>query len=128
MKLPPETFKDRLLTIAAGRKLTPWLMALGWIRTDVARVNKGHVPGPEKLAALATMEHVNLSWLLAGVGEPWIGTREDDVAYSLLTPTKRALIEELKQIDDGAVALVVNLLKSLKKAKAAPASDTPRAR
>lgn len=124
MQLPGggEAFKQRLLKVAAGRKLTPWLMSLGWTRTDVARVNRGHIPGPEKLALLVDTENVSLSWLLAGKGDPWIGdsppgVRETAAAYDVLTPSKRELLEQLRQSDDSAAAAVVALLKALKKAR-----------
>lgn len=122
MQLPrgEETFKQRLLNVAAGRKLTPWLMSLGWTRTDVARVNRGHIPGPDKLALLADKENVNLSWLLAGKGEPWIGeaphrVREAAAFYQALTPAKRALLDELSGVDDSVLTAAIALLKASKR-------------
>lgn len=67
-----DTFLSRLDWLAGGRKLTPWLVGLGWSNGDITRVKTGHVPGPAKLEVLVRYEGVNLSWLLAGVGTPYL--------------------------------------------------------
>jgi hypothetical protein len=117
---PTATFKGRLELVAAGRRLTPWLLSLGWKKPDVARVNKGHVPGPEKLALLAQKERVNLSWLLAGIGKPFIEQGgEGEVSEAPIPPynvsqVHSLLIAELASLPEDslrAIATIVGLLR-----------------
>lgn len=67
------TFFDRLRWLAHGRTVTPWLKSLGWSGGTVGRVLSGKsVPTADALEPLALQESVSLSWLLAGVGSPYV--------------------------------------------------------
>lgn len=113
-------FRARLVTLAKGRKLTPWLTGLGFKKHDITHINLDRIPGPEKLALLAEAENVNLSWLVAGVGEPYItrlGAREMPAQYSgRPTPTQQ-LVDLLPQLPDDAVKALLKTaqLMTLKK-------------
>lgn len=65
-------FLDRIRKIAGPRRLTPWLLSVGWIKNDVTRINAGVIPGSGKLAQLAIAEGANLTWLLTGCGQPFV--------------------------------------------------------
>lgn len=67
-----DIFLDRINFILNGRKITPWAKSLGLSNGDVTRIKAGRVPGPEKLVPICRAENVSLSWLLEGVGEPYM--------------------------------------------------------
>lgn len=66
------TFLERLRLVLAGRKLTPWGKACGLNTGTIARMLKGHVPGPDLLVRISKMEHVSVTWLLTGAGAPFL--------------------------------------------------------
>lgn len=67
-----KNFIDRLSFLAGGTKPHPWGTRLGWDRGLISRTFTGkQLPGPEALAQLATIERVNLTWLLTGEGAPY---------------------------------------------------------
>lgn len=114
------SFLDRLAVIAAGRKLTPWLLAIGWTTGDVDRVKtKGHIPGPAKLALLVHAEGVNLSWLLTGLGPPRFETKnlkEQAAHYNVkLTPAQQ-LMDLLPELPEDAVKALLKTAQLMKPA------------
>lgn len=65
-------FRDRLETVAAGRKLTVWAKSLGLSSGTASRLSKGIAPGPEQLIPILKSENVSITWLLEGRGAPYI--------------------------------------------------------
>lgn len=105
-------FFDRIKKIAGGRTLNPWLKSLGWISNDVTRIKEGHIPGSIKLRQLAEAEGINLTWLLTGLGQPFLIEHYLTDASAarrvrqLLLPAKRARVVRLVG-SDGRWHLVV---------------------
>lgn len=81
------TFISRLLFILGERDRYPWGEALGLTRGTINRISSGHVPGPEILGSVTRSENVSLSWLLEGIGVPYLVSRcqSDAEACALLT-------------------------------------------
>ncbi len=83
--IPPNggPFSKRLEWLLAGRKVTPWAQSLGMSGSTIARLTAGEgtPPSPDALVRILHAEAVSLSWLLAGVGEPFHVVRpESDAA------------------------------------------------
>lgn len=116
-----DSFAQRLELLAAGRKLTPWLTALGWTTRDVGRArNNNHIPGPKKLLLLLQKERVNLSWLIAGVGSPHLDpalkSAESKVTYQVRSVAAQQLVNLLPDLPDEAVKALLKTAQLLKKA------------
>lgn len=68
-----QSVKDRMVFLLDGRKPHLWGDNIGWNRGTVDTVFRlGKSPGPRDLAILATVERVNLTWLLTGEGPPYV--------------------------------------------------------
>lgn len=65
-------FKERLVLILNGRKKHPWGEALGFTRGTLTRLFNGEIPSAEKLTPICRTENVSLTWLLEGIGEPYM--------------------------------------------------------
>lgn len=113
------TFLDRLTVLARGRKLTPWLIELGWTTGDIGRINKGHVPGWEKLMILAESDGANLHWLITGQGDRY--TRAHKVAAPapqyVISPIDPALAKEIANLDEAGRKAVLAVARALRKGK-----------
>ncbi len=69
---PPTSFASRLEMVLAGRTPTTWCRCLGILPNMMTRMKQGHIPGHEVLTRIMRAENVSLSWLMEGVGQPFI--------------------------------------------------------
>ncbi len=65
-------FQSRLAFVLKGRDEYPWAESVGIPSGSVDRMLKGKIPGPDILRLVMLAENVSLSWLVEGVGPPYI--------------------------------------------------------
>jgi hypothetical protein len=68
----PEAFQARLDTVLQGRKVNPWSESVGLARATAQRLAHGNFPDPEKLIQACRVERLSLTWLLDGLGVPFL--------------------------------------------------------
>jgi hypothetical protein len=76
-------FEARLDYVLRGRKLHPWGAALGLKPATITRLRNRQFPDPEKLMPACRVENLSLSWLLYGMGTPYLVTLALDGAEAL---------------------------------------------
>lgn len=68
-----------------GRKASPWGEWVGLSQGTISRLKKGALPNPEKLSVACRAENLSLTWLLEGIGAPYIvhsvASTEEGVAH-----------------------------------------------
>jgi hypothetical protein len=62
----------RFRELLRGRTATPWANWLGISQGTLSRLKKGELPDPEKLTAVCRAENLSLTWLLDGLGSPYL--------------------------------------------------------
>lgn len=67
-----EAVKSRLEAILGGRKPYAWAERVGLSSGTMNRLLKGSFPDPEKLIPACRIENLSLSWLLDGMGSPYL--------------------------------------------------------
>jgi hypothetical protein len=67
-----KSFEERLEVVLGDRKIHPWGKSLGMTRGTIQRLKEGSFPDPEKLMPACRVENLSLSWLLFGLGTPYI--------------------------------------------------------
>lgn len=65
-------YEARLNFVLRGRKPHPWGAALGLKPATITRLKSGQFPDPEKLMPACRVENLSLSWLLFGLGTPYV--------------------------------------------------------
>jgi hypothetical protein len=66
------SFEARLNLVLRGRKPHPWGVSLGLKPATITRLKNGQFPDPEKLMPACRAENLSLSWLLYGIGTPYL--------------------------------------------------------
>ena len=66
------SFEERLEVVLGDRKIHPWGKQLGLTRGTIQRLKEGSFPDPEKLMPACRVENLSLSWLLFGIGTPYL--------------------------------------------------------
>lgn len=96
-------FLSRLSDASDGRDLWPWLHGLGLTSGVVqGMVNRGVVPSGYSLLAMQCLENVNVSWLLTGLGNPYLVERPAD------DPACRARVAEALQAADWTATIATD--------------------
>lgn len=72
------TFKTRLDAVLHGRRLNPWCKAHGLSKGTAGRMIEGQTPGPEILSLIMRIENVSITWLLEGIGAPFLVSEYTD--------------------------------------------------
>lgn len=67
-----KSFDERLEVVLGDRKIHPWGKQLGMTRGTIQRLKEGSFPDPEKLMPACRVENLSLSWLLYGIGTPYL--------------------------------------------------------
>lgn len=67
-----KSFEERLEVVLGDRKIHPWGKQLGMTRGTIQRLKEGSFPDPEKLMPACRVENLSLSWLLFGIGTPYL--------------------------------------------------------
>lgn len=62
----------RLSVVLQGRQLYPWGYSVGLSKSAIGRLKNGHFPDPETLIPACRIERMSLSWLLDGLGVPFV--------------------------------------------------------
>ena len=65
-------FEKRLRMLLSGRKIHSWGDKIGLTKTILTRMNKGIMPGADKLTPAIRTENLSLSWLIDGIGSPYL--------------------------------------------------------
>jgi len=64
--------EERIKTILSGRKIHSWGNEIGLTRGIIHKLNQGKLPGADKLGPIIRAENVSISWLIEGVGHPYL--------------------------------------------------------
>lgn len=67
-----KNFLSRIEFVLDGRAPFPWANRIGIGRGVMSRIRQGVIPAAEALARIALTENVSITWLLTGVGSPYI--------------------------------------------------------
>lgn len=67
-----KSFEERLEVVLGDRKIHPWGKRLGMTRGTIQRLKEGSFPDPAKLMPACRVENLSLSWLLFGIGTPYL--------------------------------------------------------
>lgn len=67
-----KSFEERLEAVLGDRKIHPWGKQLGMTRGTIQRLKEGDFPDPAKLMPACRVENLSLSWLLYGIGTPYL--------------------------------------------------------
>ncbi|MCW8831418.1 MAG: hypothetical protein OQK32_07865 [Gammaproteobacteria bacterium] len=79
-------FEERLKMLLSGRKIHSWGDKIGLTKTILTRMNKGIMPGADKLSPAIRAENLSLSWLIDGIGSPYLVNHciSDEDCYATL--------------------------------------------
>lgn len=69
-------FKERIEFVLQGRKLIPWSKSLELSKGTAERIMEGQIPDPEILSLIMKIENVSVTWLLEGIGRPFLRTSQ----------------------------------------------------
>lgn len=67
-----ELMETRLDVVLSGRKAYAWAEQVGLSSGTMNRLKKGQFPDPEKLVPACRIENLSLSWLIDGMGSPYL--------------------------------------------------------
>lgn len=71
-KFGERSVSDRFTRVLRGRTPSRWANWLGISQGTLSRLKAGELPDPEKLTAACRAENLSLSWLLDGLGTPYL--------------------------------------------------------
>lgn len=83
---------DRFEFVLRGRRQSPWGEWVGISQGTLSRLKKGELPDPVKLTAACRAENLSLTWLLDGIGAPYIVHTPADLPEGVAHV--RALLED----------------------------------
>ncbi len=63
---------ERVEYLLRGRKPSPWAEWVGLSQGTISRLKTGQLPNPDKLSIACRAENLSLTWLLEGIGAPYI--------------------------------------------------------
>ena len=77
---------DRLTYVLHGRMKHKWGKDIGITKSVIDSLWKGKIPGADKLSPAIRAENLSLSWLLEGMGNPYLVNHctSDEECYSVL--------------------------------------------
>lgn len=104
--VPNNPLAERLQLVLQGRPLSTWSKRVGLSSGTASRLWAGSAPDPLKLIPAIRIENLSLSWLLDGIGAPFI------VQTVLSDSHAAAVIDERLREDAQAQVLVVQQRRS----------------
>jgi hypothetical protein len=82
----PASVAGRVADVLRGRAPFRWATWVGLSNGTMSRLKEGGLPDPEKLAPACRAENLSLTWLVDGLGAPYlvhVVTNEDDAAHAI---------------------------------------------
>ena len=100
---------DRIDTMLCGRKIHAWGKAIGLSRSVLQALKNGKLPGADKLGPIIRSENLSLSWLLEGIGKPYLinSCGSDEECSELITELLQEQWQRVYLLTDGAQVAAV---------------------